>query len=149
MFSSNDPDNEIVSTGMVYGLADRTADNEMVVGSKNTSVHSYDIDEHGILSGNVSSYPNGKSFAMTMKNIKTAQFYTMQISVRAYAKLKNGSYVYSGVKKLTVYNVAHYLYQNRLMTNISAHNYLYQRILKVVNPNYERVDFDWNKTLVK
>ena len=149
VFSSIDPDKDVVSTGLVYGLADRTADNEMVVGSSNTSVHSYEIDEYGILNDNFSSDPSGKSFAMTMKNIKTAQFYNMQIGVRAFAKLKDGSYVYSGVKKLTVYNLANYLYQNQLMTNIYAHNYLYKRILTVVNPDYKEVDFDWNKTLIK
>ena len=149
IFSSDDPDNEIVGTGLVYGLTDYTSNSEMVVGSSNSTVYNYEVDQYGMLQRNASTFANGKSYSMTMKHIKSAKFYNTSISVRAYAKLKDGSYVYSDVKTLTVYRLANYLYQNQMMTNVNAHNYLYTMILKVVNPNYETVDFDWSNTLVK
>ena len=84
-----------------------------------------------------------------MTFIKNASFYNSNISVRAYAKLKNGNYVYGNVKKIKIYDIADYLYQNALMSNNAGHIYLYDNILKVVNESYKKIDFDFKNIIIK
>ncbi|MCR5736146.1 MAG: carbohydrate-binding protein [Eubacterium sp.] len=145
VYSVNDPDQEVVRAGLIYGLADYAADNDLYVGSTVKSVYTYEANDSAKLK---KSYGIGQSYAMTMTNIKNANFYHAQISVRAYIQLKNGTYVYGNVKKFTVYDLAHYLYQHKEMTNEVSHNYLYTKILSIADSNYQKVEFDWNKTLV-
>ncbi|MCR5703714.1 MAG: carbohydrate-binding protein, partial [Eubacterium sp.] len=145
VYSVNDPESEVAKSGLVYGLTEYAADSELYVGIGTRSVYAFESNANAKLQKN---YSNGQSYAMTMKNIKSAEFYNASISVKAFVQLKNGTYVYSDVKKFTVYNLAHYLYQNRMMNNAAGHIYLYKNILTVTNPNYKEVDFDWNKTLV-
>ena len=35
------------------------------------------------------------------------------------------------------------------MSNFLSHEYLYNNILKVVNPSYKKVDFEWPNILAK
>jgi hypothetical protein len=35
------------------------------------------------------------------------------------------------------------------MTNVAAHEYLYNDILKVVDSNYKKVDYDWSVIIAK
>ena len=90
-----------------------------------------------------------RSYAMTMTFIKNVSFYNSNISVRTYAKLKNGNYVYGDVNKIKIYDIADYLYQNALMSNNAGHTYLYDNILKVVNENYKKTDFNYKNIVVK
>ena len=145
VYSVNDPDNEVAHAGLIYGLADYATDNDLYVGSTAKSVYDYEANDSAKLK---KSYGIGQSYAMTMTNIKNANFYHAQISVRAYIRLKNGTYVYGNIKKFTVYDLAHYLYQHKEMTNEVSHNYLYTKILSIADSNYQKVEFDWNKTLV-
>ena len=69
--------------------------------------------------------------------------------VRAYVLLEDGTYVYSEIKDYSVYGIADYLYQNTLMNTITAHEYLYNNILKVVDSNYSEVDYEWGNIIVK
>ena len=73
--------------------------------------------------------------------------YTAQYKVRTYAVLSDGSVVYSDIVDYSVYGVADYVYQNKRMNVYANHKYLYDNILKLVNPGYEEVEFDWNGTL--
>lgn len=86
---------------------------------------------------------------MTMKFVKKAEFYSKKITVRAYAKLTNGTYVYSDVSSYSVYDIADTLYQNNNMSTEDRHNYLYDNILSVVNPAYETKEFDYGGTVVE
>ena len=79
----------------------------------------------------------------------TAAEYAAEYKVRAYAILEDGSYVYSSVNSYSVYSVADYLYQNKKMNTLSAHQYLYNDILKVVNSSYSEVDYNWGNQIVK
>ena len=36
-----------------------------------------------------------------------------------------------------------------MMRNRTWHDYLYEKILKVVDPTYKEVDYDWNKEMIK
>ena len=86
---------------------------------------------------------------MTMKFIKSADFYNSNIDVRAYVQLKNGTYVYSDVRRFTVYYLADYLYQNDLMSNENWHDYLYENVLTIANPHYVFKQYDCGQSLIK
>jgi hypothetical protein len=79
---------------------------------------------------------------------KTEKEYSAQYKVRAYAKLSDGTYVYSKVSAYSVYDICDTLYTNRMMNSVTAHNYLYNNILKVVNPDYEENDYNWSDTVI-
>lgn len=149
VYSVSDPDGEVASAGLVYGLADYAALDDMVVDSSNNTVHAYEATDAGKLDTNYGSESNATSFAMTMQFVKTAEFYNSKIYVRAYAKLKDGSYIYSDNKEYTIYDVADYLYQNEKMTNLQGHDYLYNSILKIVSPSYEEKAFNLKNIFVR
>lgn len=149
IYTIDDPDKESISKGIVYGLND-VSESELVVGSTNSVVYSYEATDTGKIDTTLgSSSSTSESYAMTMKFIKTAEFYNTKINVRAYAKLSDGSYVYSDTVSFSVYELADYVYQNNIMSNMSGHNYLYTDILKIVNPSYEMKDFIWKDSLAK
>ncbi len=143
--SETDKTDEI---GLVYGLADSVSEDEMIVGSSNTTVHSYAATPLGETGKKYSSLDNAKSYCLTMEFIKNAEFYKQGISVRAYAKLKDGSYVYSNISTMSVYDVAGKLYNRNLMSNMRGHEYLYDSILSVVDSSYKKVDYMNRNTIV-
>lgn len=143
--SETDKTDEI---GLVYGLTDSVSEDEMIVGSLNTTVHSYAATPLGETVKKYSSLDNAKSYCLTMEFIKNAEFYKQGISVRAYAKLKDGSYVYSNISTMSVYDVAGKLYNRNLMSNMRGHEYLYDSILSVVDSSYKKVDYMNRNTIV-
>ncbi|MCR5736623.1 MAG: hypothetical protein K6G64_03135 [Eubacterium sp.] len=149
IYSASDEKNEIDTVGLVYGLEGYASDADMVVNSSNKTVYNYDTTLQGKLSTSFSKLPSAQSYAMTMKFVKSAKFYNTPIKVRAYAKLKNGEYVYTDIRSYVIYDVADYLYQKQLMSNAYGHNYLYQAILKICNPSYQQIDFKMDNSLVK
>ena len=44
-----------------------------------------------------------------------------------------------------MFDVAKKIYDNNLLNNEKSHNLLYDNLIKLVDPNYMRVDFDWSK----
>ena len=73
--------------------------------------------------------------------VKTSKEFSANFRLKAYAKLQDGSYIYSDALTYSIYDVADVLYKNRRMTNANAHNYLYDSILSVVNKQYARIDY--------
>lgn len=150
VYSVDDPENEVVGIGMVYGLSDSVSESDMVVNSQSDKVFDYVATDAGKISSALTEKESVQSYAMTIRfNIQNkAAFFDTRICVRAYAKLSDGSYIYSDCSHTTVYNVADYLYKNLRMNSIQAHNYLYDNILKLVTPDYKAVEFDWNPSIV-
>jgi aryl-phospho-beta-D-glucosidase BglC (GH1 family)/GH18 family chitinase len=132
---------DVVKKGLVYGLADYATDADMVVGSNAKTVYDYEANAYGKLSKHYGKLNNSSSYAMTMKLLKKVPFYTSTIKVRAYAQLKDGSYVYSNISQFSIYSISNTLYQNLMMDSEAEHNYLYNTILKAVNPAYEQIDY--------
>lgn len=149
VYSVSDPDSQVKSVGMIYGLADKSTASDMIIDSNNSAVYSYPATEVGKCTYCYSSMSNAESYTMTMKFHKTAEFFNTRISVRSYAELEDGRYIYSDIKTLRVYDIADYLYQNHKMNNFSGHEYLLNNILRIVNPSYAEEDYDWNSSLVK
>ena len=143
IYSMTDPNNEIVERGLLYGVQSKVSAGNMTAANVGTYVKKYAATSAGVSSVNFSDISGATSYAMTMRNITTPQFYNADMYVRAYARLSDGSYIYSDVCSYSVYKVANYLYQGRNMSNVTAHNFLYNNILKVVNPSYQAVDYDW------
>lgn len=149
VYTVDDPESEVVSVGMIYGLADYVSADEMVVDSTNDKVFDYAGTEIGKFNRSYIDAATSTSYTMTMKFVKSAEFYSSDMYVRAYAKMNDGSYIYSDVESLSVYDVSDYLYQNRNMNTYSSHSYLYNNILSLVTPDYLEVDYDWGGILVK
>ena len=49
----------------------------------------------------------------------------------------------------SIFDVAKAVYDNGMMPNVTAHNYVYENILKVVDSNYSEVDYNWTNAVVK
>ena len=140
----------VTGQGLVYSLGEYAGEKDLYVGSTNSYVHAFEGTQQGMLAHNYSEMKNAVSYAMTMKfSNKTMSEYTAEWIVRAYVKLEDGSYVYSEPAAYTIYDIAGKLYQGAKMNNMEGHNYLYQDILKVVNPAYQEVDFNWAGSIVK
>ena len=133
---------EVIGYDMLYSLADYADEEDMHVGSSSKYVKSVEGTKNGQLSINASDSDIASSYAMTVCfTSKQAAEYTDKWTVKAYAKLIDGTYVYSDAKTFCAYDVADILYKNSMMNNISAHNYLYENILTLVNKEYTKVEY--------
>ena len=133
-----DPNNEVTESGLVFGLAFRTSDEDMVVNSPNKLVFAAKSTEKGF----AKSEGTDKYYIMTLKFLAKKEYFNAQIHTRAYAKKKDGSVVYGKISTSSVYEIANYLYTNSLMSSEEKHNYLYDNILKLVNNNYVRRSYE-------
>lgn len=141
----------VVEYGNIYAIVrgDVTAE-EMYIGVDNNYVASYKATEAGIIDLNFSDSETAINYVRTMiNNGDTNEAFEQKYMIRAYAKLADGSYVYSKVGEYTIFNVAKVLYDNVMMPNLAGHNYIYNNILKVVDNNYIAVDYNWNREMVK
>jgi endoglucanase Acf2 len=143
----------VVEKGLIFGLgsdgtngiaggiaAGFATEADMVVGSTSQFVKNFKATEtNGKLSSNFSESDTASSYAMTMiqkfDTMKTTGF-TATYLVRAYAKLSDGSYVYTDVYSYSLYSIADRLYQDKSMPTQAGHEYLYNKILKKVNASY-------------
>lgn len=152
VISSIEPEVEgkkVVRTGNIYGVISAgVTDAELILGSENQFVANFDSTTAGLMDQKMGDSTTANYYAMTMTdNGTTANDYNREYAVRAYAVLEDGSIVYSTVKKYTIYKVAAFLYNNKLMTNYAGHSYLFNDILKVVSPDYQEVNYNWNNML--
>ena len=108
----------------------------------NEYTNSYRSTGAGVMDSVLSDSDIAASYAMTMKFVgQNADEYTTGYSAKAYAKLSDGSYVYTDEMSYTIYNVADGLYANRRMNSQTAHNWLYDNILSRVNGAYGRINY--------
>jgi len=129
-YSVQDLGENVTKVGLVYGLHDYVSDDEMVVGSNNSDVYSFEATSKGLLGTSSSQLEGAKSYAMTMDiNGVSADFYKAELLVRAYAVLNDGTIVYSDIAKKSVYSTASTLYSEKMMPTKAMHDYLYNKIL--------------------
>lgn len=149
----------VAEIGLVYGIAygdSPITESDVVYGSDNRYVESYAATESGKVSLEMEDSKTASYYARTMScgmadgadNI-SATAYTTQYYVRVYAKLSDGSIVYSQVNQFKIYDVADYIYQNQMVSNRAMYDYLYTKILKYVTSDYKEGNFNWNDTIVK
>jgi hypothetical protein len=146
----------VTKWGLVYALAQvddityLSKDEDMYVGADNAYVASMESTEKGTLDSVMGESQTATYFVRTMLfSLFTAKEFCAKYKVRAYALLEDGNYVYSEVHSYTVYDICDTLYQNVSSNTYEAHNYLYNSILHVVNPDYKEVDYKWENTLAK
>lgn len=147
---------KVVSYGIVYSIRNlygtiptTVTDEDMVVDSKDPYVASYQANGDAVLSGKYGDSSTATYFAQTMTfGKKNTKAFNTVYGTRAYALLEDGNYVYSDVKTASVFAIAQTLYDRQMMTSYESHNYLYEQILKVVDPSYPEVDFNWGGTKV-
>ena len=122
----------------------------MVCNSASPYVKDYAGTSIGISDQSFSESPTATSYAMTMKFAAgNAKEFETKYCVRAYAVLSDGSIEYTPVYTYTVYDIASYLYDGVIMPTREKHDYLYNKILLVVNSKYKEKDFDWSEVVVK
>lgn len=132
---------DVQNVGLIYGIAGELYNPEdMVIGSCNTSVRSYFATDKGILPEVISK---DKSYAMTMKFAgATQKEFTHRFYVRVFAQLTDGSYAYGTINEYTVYEIADCIYRNGLVNNNENYEYIYDNILKIANPEYEKLSYN-------
>lgn len=142
---------KVVEFGNIYALeVDGVSAGDMVTESTNKYVAAVKATENGIIDQKFSDSQTATNYVMTMTdNGTTSEALTQKYMVRAYAKLTDGSYVYSNVAEYSIFNVASVLYDNAMMNTNAGHEYLYNSILKVVDNSYKEVDYNWSSIVVK
>lgn len=135
--------------GVVYGDNPIT-DKDLVLNSTNQFVAAFETTDKGLIGDVIGDSATAKNYVRTISlsgyNAEglTAKYYT-----RAYTVLEDGTIAYGKVESFNIYDVAKYIYQNKSMVDETAHNNLYNKILKVVNPNELPIDYNWSKDVVK
>lgn len=145
----------VKSYGFIFGLSEYKgintgiADKDLKLGSNNTYIRSYEIQSSED-STNTAGNGTEKTIVCTMKfGAKNSVAYNANYRVCTYVELSDGSVIYSDAYNYSIYKIANYVYQNKLMSRAADHEYLYDNILKVVDPNYEKVNYPLGNTLVK
>lgn len=140
----------IYAVDSMNGKSLGVTDTDMYVGTTNKYIVSMDSTPVGTSDTALGNSQTATYFVRTtLFATNTAVEYSTKYKVRAYALLEDGSYVYSNVRSYSVYDICDNLYQNRKMNTSSAHDYLYNKVLKVVNPSYKEVDYNWSSIVVK
>ncbi len=146
----------VVSYGLVYSLVQFNGTNfdvtedDMVVGNDNEYVRDFASTSEGQLNVALGKSQTANYFAMTMTfGGSSAKVLSATYKVRTYAELEDGTYVYSDIDTYSVNSVADYLYQNNKMSTEEGHNFLYNNILRVVNPAYKAIEFTWGNAVAK
>lgn len=133
---------DVEQSGVVYSLSDFANNAELRVNSSNNFVMSSPSTGTGKLNTVLSDSNFATSYAMTMKFMAdTGKEFSAKWKVCAYAKLSDGSYVYSKTAEYSIFAVADNLYQNKRMSSANGHNFLYDHVLKKVNPSYGRINY--------
>ena len=147
---------KVVNWGFVYGLDaiknDKTGitNEDLYIREDNEYIKSYESTPQGTLQEKYGKSDTAAYFARTMRfGKKNVTAFTSRYKVRAYALMEDGTYLYSDVAEYTVYDVADQLYQDSKFMTLDSHNYAYNTILKLVNPNYQELEYGWGSSLVK
>lgn len=99
---------DVVECGLVYALSDYVTEDELYVGRESDYIMSYaGTSENGQCEYNFSDFETATSYAMTMLFAeKTDVEFKTKYSIRAYALIADGTYMYSDVTSYIIYDVA-------------------------------------------
>ena len=141
----------IYAVAEVHGECTGISASDMYIGTDSPYISDFQSTDNGTAEEVVfGESKTATYFVRTMLfPVYTEDFFHTQYRVRAYALLEDGTYRYSEVKDYSVYEVADELYSNKRMSNFVAHEYLFNRILKVGNNDYKEVDYDWGNSIAK
>lgn len=134
---------DIAERGIIYCVDTNIKDSEITY--KADGSYTIPATEKGLIKESDDHLQN--RYAMTML-FTDNENYMQEIRTRAYAVTRDGETVYSDVKKYTIFAVADKLYKNFGMSNLAGHNYLYDKILQVAEPNYGKVEYPLSNVIV-
>lgn len=145
----------VVRFGTVYAFGEFTKAEMTLDGVEaNDKIYNMTATDEGIYQGYVSGKYNDalqNYFAMTIKPVEyNYEYLTDKYTVRAYAELDDGTYVYSdNCYTVSVHEIAENLYKNKMMPSKAAHEYLYNNVLNIValNENSKEIAYSMVKTL--
>jgi len=147
---------KVANWGFVYGLNTLRGEQtgitnaDMTVDANNEYVRAYLSTSEGTSSVVMGQSSTATYFVRTMSfGQKNVDAFEAGYKSRVFAILEDGTYVYGDIYEYSVYSIARTLYENILMNTSVAHNYLYDNILSVVNPDYKAIDFEWGNTILK
>ncbi|MBE5958887.1 MAG: carbohydrate-binding protein [Lachnospiraceae bacterium] len=139
----------VVESGLIYSLTDYADEDDLYVGSTNSVVKSFASTANGVVEVSVTP-ADSTSYAMTMLFATNgAAERTAEWRIRAYAKLSDGTYVYSKCSTYSIFNIAKKMYEGDVMPNEAAHNFLYTDILSIVDSNYTFRQFKYKNMLAR
>lgn len=149
-------DKEVISWGFIYAITNVNGnafdvnDTDLYINTINENVACMESTQQGSTNTQLGESSTANYFVRTMLfSSKNIVEFSAEYKVRTYAQLEDGTYIYSDVYDYSVYDIADGLYQNKLMDTNSAHEYLYNNILTVVNSSYNVVDYNWNNAVLK
>jgi len=132
---------DVAEVGLIYGLGGYANASQMTATTTGEYVVKFAATNAGIYTTVDSKTTYVMTMAMNIGQISVAGL-TAEYMVRAYAKLADGTYVYSDVETYSLYSIADVLYQNSSMSTSAGHNYLYNNILFPANNSYLPVFYD-------
>lgn len=140
---------KVKKVGLIYGLEGYATEEDMCFGS-NSKYISFNDAKIGKLDESISNLPNSSSYVMTMKFAHfSPSEYSAKWMVRVYVQLEDGNYAYSKIEKYSIFDVAGVLYDNLEMPTIEGHQYLYDKILSVVDKDYTKKEYTKDNEVVK
>jgi len=134
---------KVISSGVVYSLSEFADESVLYVGSNHPYVRSFESTSKGKMPYNKwdNEVPS-TTYAMTMLfSTRNPMEYSDEWRIRAYAQLSDGSYVYTEPVEYSFFSIADYLYTNCQMPTVEGHEYLYNDILTLVKPQYEKIEY--------
>lgn len=140
-------DKAVEEVGLIYSMKGYAGVEDMYYGSPEYYVKSFKA-QIGKTDVNYSDSETADNYIMTMRFVGNSAFeFNIEWMVRVYARLSDGSYVYSDVYTYSIFEVADYLYSTGKMTTQESHDYLYNNILLSVNKDYKKIEFDPNNAV--
>lgn len=146
----------VTKWGFIYAIIQNgntaypVTDDDMMVNVNNPYVVALDSTPIGTSETILGESTTATYFVRTtLFGVSTVEEFSAKYKVRAYAMLEDGTYVYSDISEYSVYDICDKLYQSTKMNTLENHNYIYNNILKLVNPNYKEVDYNWTNVIVK
>lgn len=143
---------KVTGWGFIYGLATinnqstGVTDDDMIIDSSSNKVIHYQSTAEGTLPTNLGGSATCTNYVRTMSFGNTnATALTAGYKIRAYAILEDGTYVYSTISEFSIYEIADYIYQNKKMNSLERYNFIYDKILSVVNKDYKKLEFEWSE----
>jgi hypothetical protein len=137
--------------GLIYGLdtygeyANLVSDSDMVIDNNSDDVFVFESTPKGISSSVLGESDTATYYIQTMKfSTHSAKEMSAIYKVRPYAILEDGEVVYGdSIDSYSAFGIAKYLYNNTLMNTESAHDYLYNNILTIVDSTFKKKEYGW------
>lgn len=144
----------VSESGIIFGASFAGAgDEDMVLNNDSDIIRTYRATDNALISyedfisvGGNTSFPSTNEYCLftVISNGDTKFELEASQAVRPYAILNNGTVVYGKIQHFSVYKIAYSLYYNCMSMTQEGHEFLYDNIIKVCNPDAPRREFDWS-----